>query len=223
MIWICGVCLVASGDLGTKELLGILDARSDAHPQYKRRKPKMSKSIKAIIPIERIEASIYVIRGQRVMLDVDLADLYGVSTGTLNRAVKRNLARFPADFMFRLSSKEFQDLRFQFGISRSWGGRRYLPYVFTQEGVAMLSGVLHSKRAIAVNIEIMRTFVRLRQVLATNATLAKRLDDLERRSIDHGDKIEAIFDAIRALMAEPEDDSKRPAIGYQTERTKRAR
>ena len=182
----------------------------------------MSKTT-AIIPAGRIDAVIYTLRGQRVMLDDDLAELYGVATGILNRAVKRNRARFPADFMFQLSSREFADLRFQFGTSRSWGGRRYLPYVFTQEGVAMLSGVLHSKRAVAVNIEIMRAFVRLRQILASHADLARRLDELERRSIEHGQNIKAIFDAIRALMAEPQDNPNRPKIGYETERTQRGR
>jgi len=114
------------------------------------------------------------------MLDDDLAMLYEVETKALNRAVKRNLRRFPEDFMFQLSAKEFENLRYQFGTSR-WGGRRYPPYAFTEQGVAMLSSVLNSKRAIQVNIEIMRAFVRLRQMLASNAGLARKLATLEKK------------------------------------------
>jgi len=179
----------------------------------------MSKPAKAIIPVERIAGSIYIFRGERVMLDVALAKLYGVPTKSLNLAVRRNAGRFPADFMFQLTADEWDGLRLQSETSnKGRGGRRYLPYAFTEQGVAMLSSVLRSKRAVAVNIEIMRAFVRLRQVLATHAGLARRLDDLERRSVEHDGKIEAIFDAIRALMAQSDDEPNRPRIGYETER-----
>lgn len=116
---------------------------------------------KVAIPLERIERRILLVRGQKVMLDVHLAELYGVETKTLNRAVKRNRERFPPDFMLQLTPREFRESRFQFGTS-SWGGRRYLPYAFTEQGVAMLSSVLRSERAVQVNIAIMRAFVRLR-------------------------------------------------------------
>ncbi len=128
---------------------------------------------RSLIPVERIEQSILLIREHKVILDSDLASLYDVETKALVRAVKRNLDRFPADFMFQLSQEEFDDLRRHFGTSSAWGGRRYAPYAFTEQGVAMLSSVLRSPRAVAVNIEIMRAFVRLRQMLASNADLAQ--------------------------------------------------
>ena len=139
------------------------------------------------------------------MLDADLAVLYGVETGMLNRAVKRNLERFPKDFMFQLAEKEADELRCHFGISkRGRGGRRYLPYAFTEQGVAMLSSVLRSPRAVKVNIEIMRVFVRLRQMLATHKELAHKLNELERKITQHDGEIATIFEAIRQLMAPPE-------------------
>src|SRR5437879_4304037 len=122
----------------------------------------------ALIPTERIEKAILLIREHKVMLDSDLADLYGVETKTLVRAVKRNVERFPEDFMFQLTQEEFDHLRYQFGTSSVWGGRRYAPYAFTEQGVAMLSSVLRSKRAIEVNVAIMRAFVRLREMLISN-------------------------------------------------------
>jgi len=134
-----------------------------------------------LIPSERIERSILLIRGHKVMLSTDLAELYGVEPRILVQAVKRNITRFPQDFMFQLSKEEFSNLKSQVVIS-SWGGlRRAPPYAFTEQGVAMLSSVLRSKRAIQVNIEIMRAFVRLRQILASNKELAKRLDELEKK------------------------------------------
>lgn len=171
-----------------------------------------------LILAERIESRIFLIRKEKVMLDEDLADLYEVETKALNRAVKRNLDRFPKDFMFQLTAKEFADLRFQFGTSslRSqigtsrWGGRRYPPYAFTEQGVAMLSSVLHSRRAVLVNIEIMRAFVRLRQMLASHAVLVRKLDALERK---YDAQFKAVFDAIRELMAPLEPKKKRP-IGF---------
>lgn len=164
---------------------------------------------KSLIPAERIERSILVVRGHRVMLDADLAGLYGVRTGVLVQAVKRNLDRFPDDFLFQLSDEEFADLRSQF-VTSSWGGRRYPPYAFTEQGVAMLSSVLRSKRAVQVNVEIMRTFVRLRQILASHAELSRKLDALEKR-YDH--QFKAVFDAIRELMA-PIAQPKAGRIGF---------
>jgi len=136
---------------------------------------------RTLIPVERIEGAILVLRGHKLILDKDLAALYGVSTANLNKAVNRNLERFPDDFMLRLTETEFYDLKFQFGTSR-WGGRRFPPYAFTEHGVAMLSSVLRSARAVQVNIAIMRAFVRLREMIATNWDLARRLDELEKRS-----------------------------------------
>jgi len=162
---------------------------------------KMSKD-KSLIPIERIEELILLIRGHKVMLDSDLAELYGVTTKRLNEQVRRNLSRFPEDFMFKLTESEAHLLRSQFATSKGGrGGRRYLPYAFTEQGVAMLSSVLNSGRAIKVNIEIMRAFVRLRQILASNKELAKRLDDLEKK---YDAQFRVVFDAIRELMKPPE-------------------
>ena len=142
----------------------------------------------------------------------DLAALYDVETGALVRAVKRNAYRFPEDFMFQLTPQEFDNLRCQIGISSSWGGRRHPPYPFTEQGVAMLSSVLRSKRAAQVNVEIMRTFVRLRRLLAENAGLARRLDDLEKK---YDVQFKVVFDAIRQLMQPPEPKKKR--IGFVTD------
>ena len=157
-----------------------------------------------------IAQNIYLVRGQRVMLDKDLAALYGVSTGNLNKAVSRNLDRFPGDFMFQLSKGEFENLMFQDGIS-SWGGTRKLSHAFTEQGVAMLSSVLCSRRAVQVNIQIMRTFVQLRRVLASHRELARKLNTLEKK---YDAQFKAVFDAIRKLMASPEPPKRR--IGFQT-------
>ena len=155
-------------------------------------------SQQALIPVERIEHAILLIRGHKVILDRDLAQLYGVETGALNRAVKRNMDRFPADFMFQLTAEEAQNLRFQFGISSSaYGGRRYLPYAFTEQGVAMLSSVLRSKQAVQVNVAIMRAFVRLREALALHKDLARKLTELERKIEGHDSAIQSLFEAIR--------------------------
>jgi hypothetical protein len=168
-----------------------------------------------LVPPERIERSILLIRGHKVILDADLAALYGVETKQLIRAVKRNLPRFPDDFMFQLNEEEFENLRFHFGTSSQWGGRRYAPYAFTEQGVAMLSSVLHSRRAIQVNIEIMRAFVRLRRILASHANLARKLDSLEKK---YNTQFKVVFDAIRELMKPPET-KKRP-IGFLVEEAK---
>jgi hypothetical protein len=164
-----------------------------------------------VVAPEQVEGLILLIRGQKVMLDADLAALYEVETGALVRAVKRNIDRFPDDFMFQLSDEEFADLRYQSGISSRWGGRRYRPYAFTEQGVAMLSSVLRSDRAVQVNVEIMRTFVRLRRLLASNAELEQRLNELERR---YDVQFRAVFDAIRELMRPP--DAPRPRLGFPT-------
>ena len=172
--------------------------------------------MKDIIPQEAIEQKIYLIRGHKVMLDSDLADLYGVTTKMLNRAVNRNIERFPDDFMFRLTKEEFTALRCQIGTSnRSRGGRRFLPYAFTEQGVAMLSSVLKSKRAVLMNIAIMRAFVRLRQVLATHKELANKLRELESKIERHDKEIQSIFEAIRQLMTPP--DRERRRIGFSKE------
>lgn len=167
--------------------------------------------MKMIAREETIVSLIYVIRGQKVMLDEDLAAMYEVSTSNLNKAVKRNPDRFPNDFMFQLTKEEFERLRFQVGTSKesSRGGRRYLPYAFTEQGVSMLSSVLKSKRAVQVNIQIVRTFVRLRQMLLENTELARRLDALEKR---YDGQFKIVFEAIRQLM-QPEEKSKR-RIGF---------
>ncbi len=165
----------------------------------------------ALVPRVRIEQTILLIRGHNVMLDSDLAQLYGVTVGRLNEAIKRNEDRFPGDFMFQLTQAEFEHLKSQIAISSStWGGRRHAPYVFTEQGVAMLSSVLRSKRAIEVNIAIMRTFVRLREMISSNKALARRLSDLEKK---YDGQFRVVFEAIRELMAEPTPKSRR--IGFK--------
>ncbi len=166
-----------------------------------------------IIPAETIAAKIYLVRGIKVILDRDLAELYGVETRSLIQAVKRNIDRFPSDFMFQFTQDEFNSLRSQIVISKGKGGRRYLPFVFTEQGVAMLSSVLRSKRAIEVNIAIMRAFVKLREMLATHKELAQKLVELERRLEDHDEHIQTIFDAIRQLMM-PSDKKDKKKIGF---------
>ena len=160
------------------------------------------------VPAARIERAIFLIRGHNVILDEDLALLYGVSTKRLNEQVRRNPRRFPADFMFQLTKEEWDILRSQFATSKR-GGRRYPPYAFTEEGVAMLSSVLNSSRAIEVNVEIMRAFVRIRHWLTTHEDLARKLRDLESK---YDKRFQIVFEAIRKLMAPPEKE-RRP-IGF---------
>jgi hypothetical protein len=167
--------------------------------------------MKDLIPTERIETCILLLRGQKVMLDVDLAKLYGVTTFNLNKAVKRNLDRFPEDFMFQLNYQEVRNLIFQIGIS-SWGGTRKLPRAFTEQGVAMLSSVLKSKRAVQVNIEIMRAFVKLREMLASHKDLALKLAEMEKK---YDSQFKVVFDAIRELMT-PIEPPPKPRIGFRT-------
>ena len=167
----------------------------------------------ALMPQEAIDKKIYLIRGQKVMLDRDLAKLYGVPTKRLNEQVRRNIKRFPSDFAFLLTRQEVMILKSQFATSR-WGGRRKLPYAFTEQGVAMLSTVLNSERAIEVNIAIMRAFVKLRQILSTHKELAHKLEQLERKIEKHDTEIQAIFEAMRQLMA-PAEKPKRK-IGFHS-------
>ena len=175
---------------------------------------------KEIIPIERVVQSIRWFRGQKVLLDSDLAALYGVTTGNLNKAVSRNRDRFPSDFMFQLSAEEAEDLIFQIGRSKGRGGRRHRPNAFSEQGIAMLSSILNSDRAIRVNIAIMRAFVKLRQMLETNRELARKFSELERRVGKHDQEIAAILEAIRQLMTPPEKP--RREIGFHV-REKAAR
>lgn len=157
-----------------------------------------------LVPIEHVAQSILILRGHKVLLDTDLAAMYDVETKVLLQAVKRNPQRFPADFMLQLTAKEWAGLRSQIVTSKKErGGRRYAPYAFTEQGVAMLSSVLKSTRAIAVNIEIMRTFVRMRELLASNKELAQKLTELERRVSTHDRSIAGILKAIRELMNPP--------------------
>ncbi len=160
-----------------------------------------------------IERRIYFVRRQKVLLDFDLAALYQVSTKAFNQAVRRNLARFPADFIFQLTPEEAENLRSQF-VTSSWGGRRYLPYAFTEQGVAMLSSVLKSGRAIQVNIAIMRAFVKLREILATHKELAQKIHQLEQKFQKHDSDIQAVFAAIRSLLAPREAEPARRRIGF---------
>jgi hypothetical protein len=165
-----------------------------------------------LIQPEQIEQVVLLVRGQRVMLDRDLAALYGVMTGNLNKAVQRNPDRFPAEFMFQLTADEAEALRFHFGSLKRGQHFKYLPQVFTQEGVAMLSSVLRSPRAVQVNIAIMRVFVRLRETLALHKELAHKLAELERKIEGHDTSIRSLFDAIRQLAAPPARP--RREIGY---------
>jgi hypothetical protein len=162
-------------------------------------------SKKLPIPVERIESAILLIRGEKVLLDKNLALLHGVSTSVLNKAVTRNIDRFPPDFMFQLTKREFSELRFHFGIS-SWGGTRKLPRAFTEQGVAMLSGILKSERAVRANVEIMRAFAKLRRMLVSNDELARKLEELEKK---YDEQFRVVFEAIRQLMTPPERERKK--------------
>ncbi|MDA8273004.1 MAG: ORF6N domain-containing protein [Deltaproteobacteria bacterium] len=168
----------------------------------------------SIIPVELIENKIYLIRKQKVMLSMHLAELYGVEPRTLVQTVKRNIERFPEDFMFQLTKGEFDNLKSQI-VTSSWGGlRRATPYAFTEQGIAMLSSVLKSERAIDVNILIMRAFVKMRQILSTHKELADKLNELENKYEKHDKNIKAIIDAIRQLMTPPEKPARK--IGFKT-------
>jgi len=166
------------------------------------------KDTQALAPAERIEAMILILRGEKVILDADIAGLYGVETRAVVQAVKRNLDRFPKDFLFRLTQNEVLVLRSQSVISKR-GGRRYLPYAFTEQGVAMLSSVLRSERAVRVNVEVMRAFVRLRRLTSVQAELARKLKALEQK---YDKQFKVVFDALRELMMPPEAGGR--SIGF---------
>ena len=168
----------------------------------------------AIVPVGQIEQRILMIRGERVMLDSDLAALYGVETKILVKAVKRNLSRFPPDFLFQLSKEEFARLRFQIGTSKKGrGGRRYRPYAFTEHGAIMAASVLNSERAVKVSVYVVRAFVKLREILGAHKQLARKLAELEKRLEGHDEQIAALIEAIRELMAPP-PAAARKRIGF---------
>jgi hypothetical protein len=175
----------------------------------------MTKAV-LLIPDERIERAILLIRGHKVMLDSDLAQLYGVTTKRLNEQVRRNLKRFPDDFVIQLTADEAESLRSQFATLKAGRGqhRKYLPLAFTEQGVAMLSSVLNSDRAIDVNIAIMRAFVRLREIISTHKDLAAKLERLERKLGEHDEHFHVVFEAIRQLMAPPPAAGKKRRIGF---------
>ena len=173
-----------------------------------------------LVPLERVERTILVLRGHRVILDSDLAALYGVTVSVFNQAVKRNIERFPADFAFQLTREERETLRSQIVISKTErrGGRQYLPFAFTEHGAVMAASVLNSPKAVEMSVEVVRAFVRLRQILAANRQLAARVDDLERKmnqsNAAHSKHIGTLFDAVRSLMTAPEKPKRQ--IGFQT-------
>jgi hypothetical protein len=174
----------------------------------------MTKNKLPSIPDEIISSKIYLIREKKIMLDKDLAVLYGVTTGNLNKAVKRNIKRFPDDFMFQLTKQEFENLLFQFGTS-SWGGTRNLPYAFTEQGVAMLSGVLNSDRAIQVNIQIMRIFTKIREMLVENLSLRLEVEAIKKKLVNHDKNIELVFSYLDELIEKHEKPKPRKMIGFK--------
>jgi hypothetical protein len=167
-----------------------------------------------LLPDETVMNKIYIIRNQKVMLDSDLAALYGVETKVLNQAVKRNIDRFPEDFMFQLTSSEYNFLRSQ-TVTSSWGGTRYPPYVFTEHGVLMLSSVLNSKQAIAVNIQIMRIFTRIRQMLADNTELRLEIEKIKKKLDNHDKNMEIVFQYLDELIEKQEKPKPRKQIGFK--------
>ena len=170
--------------------------------------------MKQALTTVEIKNLIYNVRGKAVMLDRELARLYGVTTGNFNKAVKRNLKRFPADFMFQLTQEEYENLRFQIGISRRHGGRRYMPYVFTEQGVSMLSAVLNSPKAVEISIYIMRAFVKLRTILAENEALRYAIEGLERRVGKNERDIQIAIEAIQQILEPPPDKKKKIPMGF---------
>lgn len=175
--------------------------------------PKDKKGL--FVPLESVVSRIFLVRGQKVMLDADLTELYGVTTKRLNEQVKRNIDRFPPDFMFQLNTKEYDSLRSQFATLKRGRGqhRKYLPYVFTEHGAIMASSVLDSDRAVQVSIHVVRAFVQLREMLSSNKELARKLNELERKLTTHDRAITELIEAIRQLMTPPEPKKKRP-IGF---------
>ena len=174
---------------------------------------------RSLVPVERIERVILVLRGHKVLLDADLAALYGIKTRRLNEQVRRNIDRFPADFMFQLTPQEFVNLKSQFATSNSgWGGKRKLPFAFTEHGALMAASVLNSPRAVEMSIFVIRAFVKLRNMLATHRQLATKFGELERKLATHDQQIVVLFDAIRSLMAPPPKPKRR--IGFSSEEEK---
>ena len=173
-----------------------------------------NKEDKLTLPDEMIMSKIYFIRDLKVMLDKDLAELYGVLTGNLNKAVKRNIKRFPNDFMFQLTKKEFENLKFQFGIS-SWGGTRSLPYAFTEQGVAMLSGILNSDRAISVNIQIMQIFTKIRKILTDNLSVKLEIEEIKKKLENQDKNIELVFSYLDELIEKQVNPPPRKQIGFK--------
>ncbi len=169
---------------------------------------------KSLIPEEIIERKIFIIRGQKVIIDKDLAELYEIKTKEFNRSVKRNLVRFPTDFMFQLSIEELQNLRCHFGTS-SWGGRRYLPYVFTEHGVAMLSAILKSEKAVEMSIFIIRAFIKMRELLATHKDLANQIEKIQTQQKDQGARLSSLHSLVKQLITMPQKPKKK--IGFETE------
>jgi hypothetical protein len=174
----------------------------------------MKEEEKSMIPDEIITNKIYLIRNQKVLLDRDLAELYQVETKRLKEAVKRNVERFPKDFMFELTKQEFENLRSQLATS-SWGGSRYLPMVFTEQGVAMLSSVLNSERAIAVNIKIIRLFTKMRQLLNDNVSLQLEIETIKKKLTNNSKNIELVFNYLDELTEKKEKEQTRTQIGYK--------
>lgn len=167
-----------------------------------------------MVPEEIINKKIFIIRGSKVMLDKDLAELYEVRTKELKRMVKRNILRFPNDFMFQLSKEEFSNLRCQIGTS-SWGGSRYLPYAFTEHGVTMLASVLNSERAVQMSIFIVRAFIKMREMLANHKDLANKIDEIERKQKEQGSLLDTVYSVVKQLINEPTKPKKQ--IGFSTE------
>jgi hypothetical protein len=175
----------------------------------------MAKGLTQIaIPDEIITSKIHLIRDRKVMLDEDLAELYGVTTGNLNKAVNRNSARFPDDFMFQVTKEEFNNLIFQFGTS-SWGGRRKLPNAFTEQDVAILSGVLHCEQAISVNIRIMRVFSKIREILTDNLSVRLEIEEIKKQLVNHDKNIELVFSYLDELIEKHESPKHRKTIGFK--------
>jgi hypothetical protein len=177
-------------------------------------KKRTSKIDKSLLPVERVEGVILVVRGQKVILDADLAELYGVNTKRLNEQVKRNRDRFPEDFMFRLTKNESENLKSHFATSSSaWGGRRNLPHAFTEHGAIMVASILNTPQAVQAGVFVVRAFVRLRDMLGTHKQLARKLEELETKFESHDESIRAIFAAIQQLMTPPEKPRKE--IGFK--------
>lgn len=173
-----------------------------------------------LIPEESLIGKIYFIRNQKIMIDRDLAELYGVETKVLNQAVSRNISRFPVDFMFQISEKEWENLKSHF-VTSSWGGRRTLPFCFTEQGVAMLSGILKSKKAIEVNIQIMRIFIKVRQMLLDNTELRLAIEEIKSKTINNTKNIELVFQYLDELLDKKEKSKPIKKIGYKIVKTKR--